>query len=1140
MSEKNLVRHDSHSPYYRLPLGACPTDKTIYLAVDVVTEEPPVSVVLRLWRNKEGEQLIPLKQTPRDSNHYFVEITAPDRGCLIWYYFVITTQDKILYYGNNQENMGGIGQLYSQQPPSFQVTVYHYDVGTPAWFRQAIIYQIFPDRFYRHGNTLIARKNAVYHADWHDVPCYYKDADSGKIISYDFFGGNLKGIIDKLPYLQKLGISVIYLNPVFESSSNHHYDTGNYHKIDPTLGTNEDFKVLCAAAQDNNIKIILDGVFSHTGSDSIYFNREGNYHSLGAFQSKYSPYYGWYRFTDYPDKYDSWWGFETLPNVTETTPSYMDFILNEKNGVIRHWMENGASGWRLDVIDELPQQFSRSLYAAVKKIDADAVVIGEVWEDASNKISYDVSREYLCGYDMDAAMNYPFRTIVIEFLLNRISVQKTEALLNSQKENYPIQNYYAMMNLLGSHDVERIITILGEAPSADNMTAMAQAHYRLDAEHYKLGQQRSMLAALWQFTFPGVPSIYYGDEIGMQGFRDPHNRAPYDWDNPDRIMQKWLEQLIKLRNNYPALQAGELLFLHVSDDILAYARRIRDKQDVFGQPCADDIFVIIINRSNEIVPIQLDLNGLCHDRLENMLDPENKVVLNNNVLSMNVGKLSGNVLRQIHITDKYRHSCGILLHPTSLYTPYGIGDFGQSAYEFVDWLQSAGQEYWQILPLNPTGYGESPYQTSSVFAGNPLLISLDKLVVEGLLINFDINAVFTVENRDISITKMAKEKLLRQAFKNFSPTPAYEQFCDEQKYWLDDYALYSALKKYYKNTAWIKWPDDIKQYNTVAVQQAFEVHISEINYIKFIQYLFFTQWLQLKHYANVRGIKIIGDLPIFPSHDCADVWAHQDLFNLNIDGTAATIAGVPPDYFSINGQLWGNPHYRWDVMADDGYTWWVQRFYTLEQLVDAVRIDHFRGFAAYWAIDGKAVTAKTGKWIKGPGRSFFEAIKKRLGNIPIIAEDLGIITTDVEKLKNECGFPGMKVLQFELCPDGRKNIGFSCSENTVIYTGTHDNDTTLGWLRNTLSPEQKAVLAEYLKLYRPDDKKICCKLMEYAYASAARLAILPLQDVLGLDSSARMNTPGTLNKNWAWQLEKNQLTVERASFLAQLCHKYDR
>ncbi|WP_196604661.1 4-alpha-glucanotransferase [Pectinatus haikarae] len=1140
MPEEILLLHDSYNAYYRYPFGACRTSTDLFLSIDVISETKILKISLRLWQEVSGEKIISLHNSLQNSKHYTVQLTLPDKGCLLWYYFIIDTADETLFYGNSTENTGGKGCIYQRSPSSFQVTVYQADAATPAWFKNAVMYQIFPDRFYRCGNAIVSKKNAVYHADWHDKPYYYKDVDTKDIISYDFFGGNLAGIKAKLPYLQELGISVIYLNPVFESASNHHYDTGDYHKIDPILGSNEEFIDLCTSAQKMGIRIILDGVFSHTGSDSIYFNRENTYSSIGAYQSKNSPYYDWYTFRSYPHEYDSWWGFDTLPNVDEISPSYMNFIIDGENSVLRHWLKNGINGWRLDVIDELPQKFSRHFYKTMKSIKSDAILIGEVWEDASNKVSYGISREYLCGGEMDSAMNYPFRKTVLDFLLCRISAQKTCCYLSSQKENYPYHNYYAMMNLVGSHDVERVISLLGEASNYETISAAAQRNYQLDPAHYRLGMLRSKLAVLWQMTYPGVPSIYYGDEIGMEGLRDPYNRGTYNWSEGNNELRAWFKTLIALRNKHIALRTGELLFLYAQDDVIVYLRCIRTGSDVFGQSAKNDCFIIIINRSYEnTAHLTLDLHGFCHTAVKDVLSEAEEILLKDDILTLDIEKLSGMVLRQVTKPLQYERSCGLLLHPSCLYSPYGIGDIGSSAFSFIDWLKNSNQKYWQILPLNPVGYGASPYQSPSVFAGNKLLISPDSLLRDGLLMPEDIYHIDDSDSVDFSSVESSKDTLLRKAFSLFSPCEEFYSFCREQKYWLEDYAIYSALKKHY-NASWIKWPAPLRNHSQEALSEASSKHRTEIAYIKFVQYIFFSQWRELKNYAAKHNIKIIGDMPIFPSHDSADVWAHQAMFNLDETGNPLTVAGVPPDYFTEDGQLWGNPHYRWDKMAEDDYCWWVERFRTLSLMTDVIRLDHFRGFASYWSVNSKASTARTGCWEKGPGLSFFKSLEKQLGKISIIAEDLGIITEDADKLKNDCGFPGMKVLQFELHLSTEKNISFSCAENNILYTGTHDNDTTIGWLKKNLTPEARAILSAQLKLYAASSDQLCQKLIEYAYASEARIVILPLQDVLLLDSSARMNLPGTVGKNWTWRLSSDRIDPKTALYLAELSSKYKR
>ena len=1140
-----MILHNSQSPYYRSPRGAVPTDTTVRLALDITDEKLKVeSVKLYTWQESLGATYKKMMPSAWDENHYIIDLQMPEEGCLVWYYFVIRLEDEsLIYYGNSSGQMGGIGKAQKDVPTAYQITVFKADAKTPDWFKKSVMYQIFPDRFYRSGNELPQKPYAVFHCDWNDPPMYYVDPDTRRVIAYDFFGGNFKGIEEKLDYLKDLGISVIYLNPIFLSRSNHHYDTANYFQTDPMLGTNEDFEHLCQVAEQKGIKIILDGVFSHTGSDSIYFNRFGNYPSVGAYQSKDSPYYEWYDFKEYPDKYDCWWGFDSMPNVKETTPAYMDYIINDENSVINYWMKKGISGWRLDVIDELPRQFSRAFYKKMKSIDKDAVLIGEIWEDASNKVSYNVSREYLCGYEVDSAMNYPLRNIMLDFLLNKNDAKITQQRIANQQENYPAENLYAMMNLLGSHDVERVLTLLGEAPSIENVPTTVQADFRLDDEHLRLAIFRLKIAVCWQMTLPGVPSIYYGDEIGMQGYRDPHNRASYNWDNGDWNLRYFVKRMVALRNNRAVLQTGWYVPAYADGDVLAYFRTTKLGKDRFGNDMDDDCILVVLNRNNvKSATITVDMHGFCQNKIHEITGMYPDVEIIDNKAQITIEPLKALIFEQVKITEPYTRQAGIILHPTSLPSAYGIGDLGKTAYDFVDWLAKAGQSIWQVLPLNPVGYGASPYQSPSAFAGNIMLISPEELVRMGLLTEDDIKLDYEADEDRVDFVKVEayKNKILHKAFVNFVADEDYSVFCAKQESWLDDYALFMALKKHFKGENWTKWDTPIRRRQPQALQASRIALAHDIAYIKFTQYIFFMQWQKLHEYAKEKGIKIIGDVPIFPSHDSADVWTNQDQFNLNPDGTLKTAAGVPPDYFSEDGQLWGNPHYLWKVMERDSYAWWRKRIATLLELVDIIRIDHFRGFEAYWEVPGDAKNARIGKWVKGPGRDLFDTIKKYLGNVPIIAEDLGIITPEVEKLKTDCGFPGMKVLQFELYPNAQKELNFTCPQNSIVYTGTHDNNTTLGWLETDIAPQDKALLAEFLNVSIDENEALLNKLIELAYFSQARLAVLPMQDVLGLDGNARMNLPGTVGKNWGWRMHDDALTDERAKWLKSLTQKYHR
>ncbi|RYD05090.1 hypothetical protein N752_10990 [Desulforamulus aquiferis] len=497
---------------------------------------------------------------------------------------------------------------------------------------------------------------------------------------------------------------------------------------------------------------------------------------------------------------------------------------------------------------------------------------------------------------------------------------------------------------------------------------------------------------------------------------------------------------------------------------------------------------------------------------------------------------------------KFQRQCGILLHPTSLPSKYGIGDFGTEAYDFVDFLSNSNQSLWQILPLNPVGYGESPFQCYSAFAGNPLLISIDKLMDEGLLSAQEISEIPQFNDKRVEFNSVRKYKfgLLKKAyekFKNSMPSHGFERFIRDS-HWLEDYALFMSLKDYYDGAAWNNWDKDVAFRKPKALDNYKVLLKEEILYHKFIQYQFFKQWQELRQYSNEREIRIVGDLPIFISYDSSDVWANPSLFKLDDRGNPITVAGVPPDYFSETGQLWGNPHYNWEVMERDGFKWWIDRFSSLLEMVDIIRIDHFRGFESYWEIPYGEETAINGEWVKAPGEKLFKAIKKSLGDIPVIAEDLGIITPEVEELKEKLDFPGMKVLHFIL-NSGEKELYLphNFEQNCVVYTGTHDNDTTVGWYRRLLAVNLQEIefLEEYLDLDNDMTlEDICWRVIEVAYESEADTVIIPLQDTLCLDSDARMNRPGTVGGNWDWRAPKNYHTSALVNKLIKLAKEHYR
>jgi len=494
---------------------------------------------------------------------------------------------------------------------------------------------------------------------------------------------------------------------------------------------------------------------------------------------------------------------------------------------------------------------------------------------------------------------------------------------------------------------------------------------------------------------------------------------------------------------------------------------------------------------------------------------------------------------------KHRHS-GILLHPSSLPGDFGIGTLGTNAKQWIDNLQKAGQKYWQILPLGHTGFGDSPYQCFSSFAGNPLLIDFEELMKIGLLMSdeFEYCRVkepsLRVDFHNVINEKYSKLPLAYQRFLKHNKTELkqdFNAFCEKNAVWLHDYALFMEIKNFHNHLPWHQWREPFKKREETALK-AFHSRFSvEIDFHCFCQWIFFRQWYDIKKYANDRHVEIIGDIPLYVAHDSTDAWAMPHLFLFDKNLNPKVVAGVPPDYFSATGQLWGNPIYDWKQHKKDGFQWWIRRFEASLELYDWIRIDHFRGFAAYWAVPYGDHTAENGKWIPAPGKALFKTLSNHFGKLNIIAEDLGVITPDVIKLRDEFGFPGMKILQYAFDSEDNENMPHNFTPSCVVYTGTHDNETTQGWYEN-LNAEAKNRLHTYLQ---SDGKDIHWKLIRLAWASVADFAIAPMQDLLGLDNNARMNVPGTVgNYNWQWQLQKNQINENTWRILKFLTELFGR
>lgn len=583
---------NSRNPIYRSPTGAVQAGTRVHFKI-TVPRSMACSAAYLLIQDADGRTVccdMFWCGMNGDDHEWWECHFAPQHAGLCFYHFELRTSRG---HSVLKKDIGG--EARSGGSEDWQLTVYAADFKTPDWLAGGVLYQIFPDRFCSSGEK---KQDVPYgrtmHGDWYEQPEWRPNA-AGEITNSDFFGGDLKGIEQKLGYLESLGVTCIYLNPIFESHSNHRYDTANYEKIDPLLGTEADFRALCTAAKARGIRILLDGVFSHTGSDSIYFNREGRYGDGGAYRSQQSPYYPWYSFRRWPDDYECWWNFITLPNVREGNPAY-DAYINGESGIIRRWLEAGAAGWRLDVADELPDCFIDSLNRAVKGFDENALVLGEVWEDASNKTAYGVRRRYLMGGQLDSVMNYPFRDAILGFLCGEhasLMMDRIETIV----ENYPPQVLDILMNHIGTHDTERALTVLGGEPAGERGRAWQSAQ-RMTPDQRETALERLRLASLLQFMLPGVPCIYYGDEAGMEGYRDPFNRACYPWGREEEDLLAWYRYIALLRREHSdILKHGKLRSVYAHGDILSFERYIETE---YGEKA----LFIAVNRSgdNAVIP----------------------------------------------------------------------------------------------------------------------------------------------------------------------------------------------------------------------------------------------------------------------------------------------------------------------------------------------------------------------------------------------------------------------------------------------------------------------------------------------------------------------------------------------------------
>lgn len=588
------ITHDAADEYFRSPIGAVPTLSEVTLAFG--DKSGAVLDAELLLCGDGGEES---HELAFDGSRWFVKLRLPETPAALRYCFRLHTAEGGLWLCAD----GRFGKLQSSRGDGFRLTVYDRNFKTPDWFKTAVMYQIFPDRFARDGSETAKRgieyhrslgRNVKYHENWDEPVDWLPNSADGYYFPLDYYGGTLRGIEEKLPYLKKLGVSVIYLNPVFEACSNHRYDTGDYSRIDPVLGTEEDFERLCGSAEACGIRIILDGVFSHTGADSIYFNKYGHYAEEGACQGKDSPYFSWFSFSEFPDSYRCWWNFADLPEADKNDPSWREFIISGEDSIVRRWLRRGASGWRIDVADELPDETLELIRKAAKETSPDSVILGEVWEDPVTKTSYGKRRSYALGGSLDSVMNYPLRNALADFFTQRSDAHALAELLLSQRLNYPAPLYASLMNILGTHDTARIRTVLAARLDARRLSREQQAGFLVSEAQDERGAKMQKLCAAVQFALPGVPCIYYGDETGMGGMLDPFCRAPFT--EGRRPLTGWYAALSEIRNSNRALSLGSAAFFAPDNDVICILRS--------GD---GESFLLAVNRSCEPKDVVADI-----------------------------------------------------------------------------------------------------------------------------------------------------------------------------------------------------------------------------------------------------------------------------------------------------------------------------------------------------------------------------------------------------------------------------------------------------------------------------------------------------------------------------------------------------
>ncbi len=901
--------------------------------------------------------------------------------------------------------------------------------------------------------------------------------------------GNFKGVEKDLDRIKRLGTDIIWLMPIHEIGKINQkgelgcpYSIYDYKSINHEYGTMAEFEELVEAIHQKGMKVIIDVVYNHTSHESVLYQEHPEYFIKDDNGKPYC------KAGDWSDVIDLDY------NQAELRETLIETLV--------FWVNKGVDGFRCDVGSFVPVSFWKQAREACAKVNPDTIWLAESVEP--HFLREMRSKGFYCATDkelyevFDILYDYDINQEYKDFVCGKVKAEHFVKAVQSQFLNYP--EGFIKLRFLENHDQPRIASLVNDPRKLDLLTVMS-------------------------FLIKGTTLVYAGQEARNEVTPSLFDKETVNWQTLDNdyanlicFLSEWVKKDIVAKGNFDISAEGNLVKISYS----------------YG--------------NEELITW---INFGSHDHLLSSVEEENVICRLGEVMVQNqhyIIKGNSAIILQYHNKHQEDHKVrergsGILLHISSLPGDYGIGDFGKGAYDFVDFLEASGQKNWQILPIGITGFGDSPYQSFSAFAGNPYFIDLNELIQMGFLDKKTVAKTDFGKNKDsVDYEKLYLNKmpLLKMAYENAKVKLQREldNFYEREKEWLDEFSLYMAIKAYHNNVQWTQWEPGFENINASKVGEFRQSHHDEIQFWIFTQYFFFKQWYALKSVANSKGIKIIGDLPIYVAEDSADVWGNPKLFKLNQHFKPICVAGCPPDAFSATGQLWGNPIYDWDYMKEQGYEWWIKRIrYSLE-LFDTVRIDHFRGFEAYWQIPYGDPTAEGGKWVKGPGKGLFDAIKNALGDVDIIAEDLGYLTQGVINLREYTGFPGMKVLQFAF--DTREESDYlphNFSSNFVAYTGTHDNDTVIGWM-NTVAKPDKEFAIEYLNLDRLEGYH--WGFIRGVWSSTAYLAVAQMQDFLGLDSSARMNYPSTLGGNWLWRINPRDLTDKLAKKIARVTQIYGR